>query len=66
MANHQLRKLRSRNQIMTQLFQNLIRNKITKIEEETVFTKLPTHEKYSLSDKEQLKKLTMRGESIIR
>jgi hypothetical protein len=47
-----------------QLFQNLIRRKIMRIEDEQVFTKVEVHEKYAASDRndrERLKQLYKRG-----
>ena len=39
---------------------------MTKVEEKVVFTKIDTHEKYNPNDREQLKRVSLKGEEIIR
>ena len=62
---HQLLKHGPCKHLLTQLFQNLIKNTMTRVEEKAVFTKITTHQKYNLADKDELKRLSQRGEDII-
>ena len=62
---YQLLKHGPRKHPLTQLFQNLIKNTMTRVEEKAVFTKINTHQKYNLADKDELKRLSQRGEDII-
>ena len=52
--------------MIIQLFQNLIRKKIMRIDDEQVFTKVELHEKYSQVSRDRGKEVYERGEDLVR